>query len=87
MGAYANENSTNVLHVPAVYGAVTVNTDFIHNGKSHIARCIWASADGTINVTREDGTAMTGKQVFKGMNLFTCRQVTNLGGLTLEWGA
>jgi hypothetical protein len=46
-----------------------------------------ASADGTIDVMREDGTIFTGKQVVKGINVFRCIQVTNLGGLTLEWQA
>ena len=74
-------------HSPAVYGAVTVNTDFTHGGATYIARGLWASADGTINVTRQDGTAMTAKQVFRGVNIFRCKQVTNTGGLTLEWFA
>ena len=74
-------------HSPAIYGAVTASTDFTHDGQTYIARGLWASADGTINVTMEDGTAMTGKQVFKGMNVFRVKQVTNLGGLTLEWFA
>lgn len=87
MGLYGNENSTNQLHVPSVYGAVTASTNFTHNGTTYIARCIWASADGTIDVIREDGTTMADKKVFAGMNLFTCRQVTDLNGLTLEWGA
>lgn len=74
-------------HSPSIYGAVTVNTDFTHEGETHVARGLWASADGTIDVTREDGTTMSSKQVFRGINIFRCKQVTNLGGLTLEWFA
>lgn len=72
---------------PAIFGAVSVSTDFTHGGETYVARGLWASADGTINITMEDDTAMSSKQVFKGMNLFRCKQVTNLGGLTLEWFA
>lgn len=77
----------NMSHSPSIYGAVTVSTDFTHSGQTYVARGLWASADGTITVTREDGTSMTGKQVFRGVNVFRCTQVTNLGGLTLEWFA
>jgi|694.fasta_scaffold31794_6 hypothetical protein len=72
---------------PNVYDAVTVSTPFTHGGRTYIARVIVASADGTIDVMREDGTIFTGKQVVKGINVFRCIQVTNLGGLTLEWQA
>ena len=74
-------------HSPAIYGAVTVSTDFTHNSQTYTARGLWASADGTITVTRPDGTSMSNKQVFRGVNVFRCTQVTNLGGLTLEWFA
>ena len=74
-------------HSPSVYGAVTVNTNFTHNNVTYVARGLWSSGDGTINVTREDGTSMTSKQIFRGVNVFRCTQVTNLGGLTLEWFA
>lgn len=74
-------------HSPAIFGAVTASTDFTHNSQTYTARGLWASADGTINVTMEDGTAYTGKQIFRGINVFRCKQVTNLGGLTLEWFA
>lgn len=74
-------------HSPAVFGAVTVDTDFTHDGVTYTARGLWASDDGTINVTMQDGTAYTGKRVFKGMNVFRCRQVNDLGGLSLEWFA
>jgi hypothetical protein len=72
---------------PNVYDAVTVSTPFTYGGQSYIARAIVASADGTIDVMREDGTIFTGKQVVKGINVFRCIQVTDLGGLTLEWQA
>lgn len=72
---------------PAIFGSVTVSTDFTHNSVTHICRGIWASADGTITVTMEDGTTNVSKQVFKGVNIFRCKQITNLGGLTLEWFA
>ena len=74
-------------HSPAIYGAVSVNTDFTHNGETYVARGLWASADGTITVTMEDGTSLANKQIFRGVNIFRCTQVTNLGGLTLEWFA
>ena len=80
-------SETTMSHSPAIFGSVTVSTDFTHDGQTHIARGLWASADGTINITMEDGTAMSNKQVFRGVNVFRVKQVTNLGGLTLEWFA
>lgn len=74
-------------HSPAIFGPVTVNTDFTHDGETHMARGFWASADGTIDILMEDGTAYSGKQVFRGVNIFRCKQVTNLNSLTLEWFA
>ena len=81
------ERQRGLNHSPDIFGSVTVSTDFTHGGETYTARGLWASGDGTINITMEDGTAMTGKQVFKGLNIFRCTQVTNLGGLTLEWFA
>ena len=80
-------SETTMSHSPAVYGAVAVNTNFMHDDETYVARGLWASGDGTITVTREDGTTMANKQVFRGVNVFRCTQVTNLGGLTLEWFA
>lgn len=77
----------NQSHSPSIYGKVTASTDFTHDGNTYIARGLWASGDGTITVTMEDGTEFEDKQVFKGTNIFRCTQVTDLGSLTLEWFA
>lgn len=79
--------SKNQNHSPSIFGTVTGSTDFTHNSVTYTARGLWASADGTITVTMEDGTTGVSKRVFRGVNYFRCKQVTNLGGLTLEWFA
>ncbi len=83
----ANASSKNSAHSPSVWGAVTINTDFTHGGNTYVSRAMWASADGTITVDMEDGTQGVTKQVSKGLNVFRCTQVSDLGGLTLEWQA
>lgn len=85
--AAPTERQRGLNHSPDIYGSVTVNTDFTHDGETYTARGLWASDDGTITVTMEDGTTGVSKMVFKGPNIFRCQQVTNLGGLTLEWFA
>lgn len=70
---------------PTIYGAVTANQAFTHQGKEYIARSIVSNGDGFIDVVRADGTTMTGKMVNAGLNVFCCKMVTNTNGLTLEW--
>lgn len=82
-----NDQSKNANHSPSIWGAVTVDTDFTHSGKTYVSRAIHSSADGSIVVTMEDGTTGKTKQVSKGLNVFRCKRVTNLNGLTLEWQA
>lgn len=82
-----NTSSKNSAHSPSIWGAVTVNTPFTYGGNTYVSRAMWASAEGAITVTMEDGTAGVTKQISKGLNVFRCSQVTNLGGLTLEWQA
>lgn len=82
-----NDGTKGALYSPGVWGAVSASTDFTHDGKTYICRAILSNGDGTITVTMEDGTTGKSKQIVKGLNVFRCKQVTNLDGLTLEWQA
>jgi len=72
---------------PDIYGAVTEDTEFSHDGATYVARGLWSDSDGTIGVTLEDGSTMANKMVFKGTNIFRCTKVQDVNGLTLEWFA
>lgn len=82
-----NRDYRGSVESPSIMGNVVASTPFTYGGQTYVARAMIASADGTINVILYDGTAFTGKQVVKGLNVFQCIQVTSLGGLTLEWQA
>ncbi len=83
----ADEKSKNMNHSPSIFGSVTVSTLFTHDTTNYICRGIIADTDGVINIEMEDGTMLSNKQVFRGVNYFRCKQVTNLNGLTLDWFA
>lgn len=74
------------VNSPTAYGVVTPGQKFqTDEGGKVIARGLVASADGTIDVRRANGSVMTDKMVFKGVNVFVCTEVVNAGGLDLEW--
>lgn len=72
---------------PDIYGSVTEDTEFTHNSTTYVARGLWSDADGTIGVTLEDGSTLSAKMVFKGMNVFRCTKVQDVNGRNLEWFA
>lgn len=81
------QNRRGLESSPDIYGPVVEDTFFTHSGDVYIARGLWASADGTVGVTLEDGTTLATKLIFKGMNIFRCSKVQDLNGVTVEWFA
>ena len=78
-------NTRKAVWVPDQWNEVVVNEAFTISGSPVLARGMNASDDGTITVVMADGQTSRNKMIFKGLNLFVCSKVTDLGGLTLEW--
>lgn len=75
------------VHSPEIFGSVQASTYFtINNGPALTSRELRCSDAGTITVLTTDGRSQA-LQVFAGPNLIACKQVTNLGGLTIDWYA
>lgn len=72
---------------PDKFGSVTEDTVFTLDSVTYTARGLWSDADGTIGITLEDGSTMSAKLIFQGMNVFRCTKVQNVNGRILEWFA